>query len=169
MNYWVDSCLLERVLYIVMNPSTKCSFFCELIPVARVRPVLLILSQLRIVFVLLMCRGRRLFGYLIPYPWGLQIPLPSFVRCGLYLWSVLVVSVLPIDLCCPIFFHYFFYCYNLCWSNVCLALYLCPIVVWIDVGRFLRTPSAVSPRNDVNLLLLIAHISVVTIGAPNEA
>ena len=51
----------------------------------------------------------------------------------------------------------------------CLTLCMCPIVVWIDLGKCLRTPSDVSPGNDVSQLLLIARISVVTTGAPRDA
>ena len=50
----------------------------------------------------------------------------------------------------------------------CLTLCICPIVVWINFGRCFRTLAAVSPGNDVNQLLLIAQINVVTTGVPNE-
>ena len=49
----------------------------------------------------------------------------------------------------------------------CLTLCIFSIVIWIDLDRCLQTLSAVSLGNDVNQLLLIAHVSVITIGAPS--
>ena len=51
------------------------------------------------------------------------------------------------------------------WRTLCMW----PIVVCINFGRCLRTPSAVSPGNEVSQLLLMARISVVTTGAPRVA